>query len=422
MTSPSGRSGSCSVCSWFGASGCVSGTPPWASTWVGSGTSDTVSSTSARCLRGGGFRPVNGFHPSLSYLPQAAVLWVSEQLHELTGNPIFEVFARRGFTSTTYFLCRLTQVVMGTLSLLMTFVIGRRLAGSRVGLLAAFLLSIVPWHIRQSVIFKPDILLVLTTLIAFYLSMRAVSRPSLGSYLAAGAAIGLALSSKFNAGPIAIPLTVAAFWLARQDRRHLLWLISAGATSVVVFLALNPYVLLEPDIYRRSFAKTLRDYERKGEVRGGGSHLNQLVHCVESLLSKEFHGKVLGSLGLVGMVAAVADGLRKHRGSMRSLYWVMLVSYVVGYVVIYALTTANPSAHNWLTLTPFVALSAAWLLVELWRLAAGRVRLLARSVGSAHRGRGVCRPAGIDGQQLCLQGGGAADSQSRRTEVRQQRR
>jgi hypothetical protein len=329
-------------------------------------------------LRGGGLRPVNGFHPSLSYLPQAAVLWVSDQLHEMTGNPIFEVFARRGFTSTTYFLCRLTQVVMGCLSLLMTFVIGRRLAGSRVGLLAAFLLSIVPWHIRQSVIYKPDILLVLITLVAFYLSMRAVSRPSLGSYLAAGAAIGLALSSKFNAGPIAIPLTVAAFWLARQDRRHLLWLVSAGATSVVVFLALNPYVLLEPDIYRRSFAKTLRDYERKGEIRGGGSHFNQLIHSVESLLSKEFHGKVVGSLGLAGMVAATANGLRKHRGSLRSLYWVMLVSYVVGYVAIYALTTANPSAHNWLTLTPFVALSAAWMLVEIWRLAAGRVRLLAR--------------------------------------------
>ena len=329
-------------------------------------------------LRGGGLRPVNGFHPSLSYLPQAAVLWVSDQLHELTGNPIFEVFARRGFTSTTYFLCRLTQVVMGCLSLVMTFVIGRRLAGSRVGLLAAFLLSIVPWHIRQSVIYKPDILLVLTTLIAFYLSMRAVSRPSLWSYLAAGAAIGLALSSKFNAGPIAIPLTVAALWLARQDKRHLLWLVSAGATSVVVFLALNPYVLLEPDIYRRSFAKTLRDYERKGEVRGGGSHLNQLVHCVESLLSKEFHGKILGSLGLAGMVTATVTGLRKHRGSLQTLYWVMLVSYVVGYVVIYALTTANPSAHNWLTLTPFVALSAAWLLVEGWRWAAGRFRLLAR--------------------------------------------
>jgi hypothetical protein len=147
---------------------------------------------------------------------------------------------------------------------------------------------------------------------------------------------------------------------------------------VVVFLALNPYVLLEPDIYRRSFAKTLRDYERKGEVRGGGSHLNQLIYSVESLLSKEFHGRVVGSLGLVGMVVATVNGLRKHRGSLQTLYWIMLVSYVVGYVGVYALTTANPSAHNWLTLTPFVALSAAWLLVEIWRLAAGRVQLLAR--------------------------------------------
>ncbi len=327
-------------------------------------------------LKGRGFQPANGYHPSLSYLPQALVLWVSESLHELTGNPRFAVFAPRGFTPTTYFLCRLTQAIMGTLSLFLTFLIGRQLAGNRVGLVGAFLLAVVPWHIRQSVIYKPDILLVLTTLIAFWLSLRVVARPSLGRYLLAGLAVGVALSSKFNAGPIAIPLTVGALWLASRDRRHLWWLVSAGATSLAVFFLLNPYLLFEPEIYRSSFARTLRDYERKGTQRGGGSRINLLVHAVTSLVSSHFHGKLIGALGLVGLIAAPWKSWKTERGSLRSLGWIMLFSYVVGYVVIYAISTANPSEHNWLPLTPFLAICAAWLMIELWQWLASRVSLL----------------------------------------------
>ena len=83
----------------------------------------------------GQIRPANGFHPTLSYLPVAAVVAGSHLLYRATGASLFQVFdsearaARHGaeeagepvpgerwvrqqfFTPTGYFLSRFVQVV-----------------------------------------------------------------------------------------------------------------------------------------------------------------------------------------------------------------------------------------------------------------------------------------------------------------------
>jgi Dolichyl-phosphate-mannose-protein mannosyltransferase len=357
-------------------------------------------------LATGSPRPANGFHPGLSYLPQAGLLAASEGLFQATGVEAFRV--RRGgglFTPTAYLLARWLQALFGTLSVLLTYLIGRRLFSSRVGLAAALLLSVVPWHIRQSVIFKPDILLVLTTLLAFWWSLRAAEQPTAGSYLKAGTGIGLALASKFNAGPIALPLAAAALAQALRGRgegagsrwwRPLLWLALAGAAALAVFLVLDPYAVLDPDLYRRSFGRTLRDYARKGEV-AELSHLGVFLHGIGVLLGPAFHGRIVGVLGLVGLLGlgglAVVAG-RRGAGSTAApagragsenlrLGRVMLLVYVIGYALLYSLSTTNPSPHNWLPVSPFLALAAAWLAIALWdRLAAPLPARVRRPLGA----------------------------------------
>jgi hypothetical protein len=56
----------------------------------------------------------------------------------------------------------------------------------------------------------------------------------------------------------------------------------------------------------------------------------------------------------------------------------MALSYVFGYVLLYSLATTYPSPHNWLVLTPFTSLFAAWAVASLWQGLAARWRLLAR--------------------------------------------
>lgn len=335
-------------------------------------------------------RPANGFHPGFSYLPHAVLAAASEGLHHLTGREVFAVFAEDGsMTPTGYLLCRFLQALAGTLSIYLIYRIGRQLFSPQVGLLAALLLAVVPWHLRQSVIFKPDIILVLTALFAFDRSLAAAVRPTWNRFLQAGCAIGLSLAAKLNGGPIALPLMVAALsgggW---RDRRSWGWLVLAGAAAVAVFLVLTPFLLLEPHLYFGDFSRTMRDYARKGARRGGDSHLHVLLHGVESLLSGSFHGPVLGALGLLGIALLTVRAFRHRPGESRldRLGPAMLVSYVLGYALLYSLSTLNISEHNWLPVVPFTALAAAWVLVQGYTWLTTRVPVLQRRAAAVSTG------------------------------------
>ena len=333
----------------------------------------------------GQLKPAGTFYPSLSYLPQAALLGASEGLYRATGQEVFRVFGpRRDFTATGYLLCRLLQAVFGTLSLYLTYRIGRRLFSPAVGLGGALLLSVVEWHIRQSVIFKPDILLLLTSLLAFFWSLKAAGKPGWRRYMLAGVGIGLALSSKYNAAPLAIPLCVAT--LAKGpggwDRRRWAWLVLAGVTSAAVFLLLNPYVLIDPHLYVSDFEKTLRHYANKGAAREG-SHGSLPFHAVQTLLSESFHGLVVGTLSLLGMAGVAITVVRRPKWEdpeydRKRVGRAMALAYVVGYILLYSFATTYPSPHNWLVLAPYTSLFAAWLAARIWSRLAARWPVLAR--------------------------------------------
>ncbi len=320
-------------------------------------------------LRDGQWRPAHGLHPGLSYLPHALVLKGSDLLYELTGKESFAVLqSKSGFTPTAYLLCRLVQAVFGTLSLLIVYAIGTRLGNNRLGLLAAFLLAVVPWHIRQSVIYKADMVLVLAVVLAFYLSLRAIERPTLATYAATGVAIGLAMASKFNGGPAAIPVTLGTLLSSQRSKKTFLWLVAAGAISVAVFLLFNPYVLIEPDIYRRSMSRTVRVYARKGRAKGVDTPFDLVPRTLDTLTSPSFHGLLIGIAAFIGLGVLTYLSIRYIKRSRIAVYWLMALSFVLSYSVLYAVSTPNPSAHNWLPLTPFLALTGAWSLLALWSI------------------------------------------------------
>src|SRR4051794_40989337 len=100
-------------------------------------------------LNRGDWVPAQAYYPALSYLPQTAVLFASERLSRLTGNRALAVHGDTadGWSASAYFLARLTDVVYGTCSLLLVFVVGRRLFGPAEGLLAAAALAAFPRHL-----------------------------------------------------------------------------------------------------------------------------------------------------------------------------------------------------------------------------------------------------------------------------------
>ncbi len=320
-------------------------------------------------LRTGSLWPVNAFHPTLAYLPQALLLGAAELLHRVTGDPRFAVLQGGGIAPLGYLLCRLSQAVFGVLSLLALARLGERVFDRAVGLTAALLFAVTHWHLRQSVIYKPDILLMLLSILAVAWAVEAVAAPSARRFAVAGVGVGLAMASKYNAAPLGVALAVGALLRRQPDwRRRLLWLFGAGAVCVGLFLALNPHLMTQSEMFRRDFGATLRDYSRKGART---SKPAILLHAGQVLAGPDYHGPVIASLALLGAVWIVVRAVRAEE--RRRAVLATLLAFPPVYVVLYALVTTNPSPHNWLPLLPFSALCAAFALVEGWRWATARL-------------------------------------------------
>ena len=328
--------------------------------------------------------PENGFHPSLSFLPHLPPLVAAEAVFRFAGRPGFRVLesgpgneiGRSGladglrFTPLGYRISRGVNCLIGTLSIWLCFLTGRRLFDARVGLLAAFLLAVVPWHLRQSAVLKPDIVVVTAVLLAFYWALGAANSERLRDWLLAGVGIGLALSAKFNAVPAAIPLTLVAGWRFREERRVALWLALAAGAAVATFLLLNPAVLLDFGLFEHDFGATLRDYARKGD-RAGATWATAVAAAFRWLVGDTFHGPLIGGLALVGAAGLAVRWVRVDEARLERA---LLLGLPAGYALIYLLATRNPGGwHNWLVLTPFTSLWAAWAAMALLRGLATRV-------------------------------------------------
>ncbi|MEE8522527.1 MAG: glycosyltransferase family 39 protein [Thermoanaerobaculia bacterium] len=334
-------------------------------------------------------RPDNGFYQSLSYLPQALLLAASEGLHEATGNDFFAVYGNSGDLSpNAYFLCRAVQALYGAGCLILTFLVGRRLFSTEVGLIGALILVGTPWLVHASAIFKPDILVALTTLTALLWSLKAAeSPPSWRGYALAGFGIALASSAKLTGGVIAIPLVVATL-MTWRDRRRLGGLVLAGAVSLLSFVALNPYFKM----YFTFFERNLSVYAYRAESYEG-TNLAILWRELRMIVAWNGHGAVFGILGLAAvalLAISIARPAREPGGRTpdgrtpdgrtpggrtpgERLRRAMFLSFPLAYSLAYAAVTAHFQEQNFLPILPFTSLAAAWLLYGLW----GRLKVRA---------------------------------------------
>lgn len=314
--------------------------------------------------RHGDFRPRNAYYLSLSSLPQAALLAASQGLHRLTGIPALAVFGKGsgGVTPTGYLLCRGLNALFGTLCLLLVFRIGRRLYSPGVGLLAAAILGAFPKHILASAIFKPDVLVVLLTLLTFWWALEAAVRPRLSRFLLAGVGVGLAVSAKYTGIAAAVPVAAAALAEGWRERRRWGWLVLAGTVSVATFVALNPYL----GTVLAFIPRTLHGYAAKGEQEES-SHGMVFLRQMEFLA--EHHGWIVAGFALLGTAGLLWRIVRPapEDSRERRLGSILVLSVLVGYSGLHAAGMTLFRSQNYLPAVPFSSLAAAWAMVEAWR-------------------------------------------------------
>ena len=318
-------------------------------------------------LETGSLQPKSYWYQSLSYLPQAALLAASEKLWEVTGWHGFQVRDEGRFLPAAYKICRTSTILFGVLSLLLTFHIGRRLFSAEVGLLGTFLLAVMPWHVFSSARFKPDMLLLLLTLLAFWWVLDLEEQPNTGRFLRAGVGVGLAASAKLNGVLIAIPLVLLGLFLVWREPRRWLGLAWSGVGAAVTFLLFNPWILKTLETLKQN-----RDYYARVAARMESDHLDVLVRGVTSLFLPQFHGPWMGIAVVAGLVLLGGTVLGRWRGlgsrferkRARTLA-VLFLSFPVAQTLINALATERFKENHVVQLTPFTSLLAAYALMEL---------------------------------------------------------
>jgi len=318
-------------------------------------------------LASGSLAPVKVYYPSpLTFQPAAALLKASESLHARTGWEHFQTRSPDGLTRTSYALARLTSVVYGTLSVVVLFGIGRLAFGSgrgtEVGLASATALAFLPTHIRASCYFKPDALVVLGVLLAFYWSLAAVEEFRPVAYLKAAFGIALALSAKMTGGVVALVLVVGSLAVGWKDRRRWGLLLLAALASLILFFAINPYGHRYPQ-----FASHLKeDYARRAAVEEM-TPAQMPMRIVGSFVGQGKHGPWFGGLVAIGGLGLLLRTVRSRRGGEQRAFYLMLLTFPAAFSVTYAAVTPYFKSNNFLPVTPFTCLFGAWAAVQGWK-------------------------------------------------------
>ena len=255
-----------------------------------------------------------------------------------------EMIPFRHLTAVARFLSGLMD--LGTLLLL--YLLGRRLYSPAVGLLAAAFLAVTVLHIQSAHFFIVDPFLTFFVTAALYCLIRSSDNrspitdyrsPLTGWWLLGSAAVGLAVGSKFAAVMLFVPLLLAA-WVVAGDR-WLRWLLAGGGTAVFTFALTNPFALLD---FGCEVVTPIRWGLNTYQVNWGNCYLQNIVtqnymvqgrsalaftYQYEGTLPYLYYaemllrwgmGPLLGLLALVGLGWAIWRGLRPFFPWL-SLFW-----------------------------------------------------------------------------------------------------
>ncbi len=154
-----------------------------------------------------------------------------------------------------YLAARLVSLAAGLGTLLLIPPLARQMGAGRLGWLAALLVAVTPNHADHARRAMPDVPMLLLATLALLLAHRAALRGSRRLLFLAAVAAGLAAATKYNAWPLAGTALLAASLVIGRRFAPASWrasllaalglAIPASALAVAVFLALNPYLLLD---------------------------------------------------------------------------------------------------------------------------------------------------------------------------------
>lgn len=302
-------------------------------------------------MKTGDFNPRFFDWPSLTiyvHFVTAAVTFLAGSMRGVWSN-LAEVDA-----ANFYLAGRAVTAVVGTATVGLVYLAGRRWSRAH-ALVAAALLAVVPYHVRESHYVLADVPAAFLTTLTLVLTLRALEQPTLRAFGWAGVAVGLAAGTKYN-GLVAGVLPLLAAWLvAGSPLVRLQRTLTVGGAALGAFLLSTPYALLDTPAFLNDYARLAAVFarERAGEP-GWSIYLKHLRLA-------------LGWPALVAAFAGLAvAGWRAAAGPHRARWWLVVVFPLLYFHVMAG--SYQIYGRYLLPLLPFAALLAA---IGVMSLAAG---------------------------------------------------
>jgi len=287
-----------------------------------------------------------------------------------------------------YLIARWISAILGTVTVAMVYLTGKKLYSRRTGLGAAFLLAGLPAHVLLSHYGTVDVPVTCFISVSFFFSALVLKKRKWGHYLGAGFFAGLAAGTKYN-GVFALFPLIGAHLIGRRDKPFLRRfvdprLFTAVLLAAAVFLAATPYLLTNLERFG-SDLRAQSDYL----IRYG--HGPIFISTGPGFIYQA--GYVLYYMGGIVFQLMVCFGLiyslvRRRPADLLIFCW------IIPYFILISIPTVK-FARFFLPLLPFLALLSGRLLTIEWKTS--RRNWIFRSVWAA----GAC--------WIFLQGIGIAD-------------
>lgn len=161
-----------------------------------------------------------------------------------------------GITKSLFLAGRSVSCLAGTFSILITYLLGKRLFSERAALLGAAFLAVAPLHVTCSRYMKEDALFLFFVLLCALFVVKAVQERRVGILYLAALFAGLSASTKYT-GLISSLIVFSAPWLVSRkifpDKKFLVHTLLSGLPFLLGFLGASPYIILNFKDFERGF-------------------------------------------------------------------------------------------------------------------------------------------------------------------------
>ena len=242
-----------------------------------------------------------------------------------------------------FILARGLAVLFSTATILAVYVVAYQVLRQRAGaLLAALLFAVSPTSIANSKLYRPEAFATFFIVLSFAWSYKILAEPRLRNYIFAGTMAGLAVSCKYNAGVILLPMLVAhelCFGIVGWRRKEIYLGLAASALA---FGLTTPFAMLDIP----SLIDNLRISATVYSTGNGGVVGTGLAYYFQHL------GETEGVLVLLAAAQSIVLLLRRSRTGL-----VLLAFPVVYFTFVGILAVHN--ARTILFVIPFLGILAA---------------------------------------------------------------